>query len=86
MPRIVNLIGHYSGEKLILQGNLTSELPHLPSLLWSISTGARTKSSPVISNETIYFGNEKGSLIAVGTDGKIKWSYEAGSLLSMLHL
>ncbi len=65
--------------KADLTGKSDSELPSSPSLIWSISTGTRTKSSPVISDETIYFGNEKGSVTAVGTDGKIKWKYEAGS-------
>ncbi|MBK7712045.1 MAG: PQQ-binding-like beta-propeller repeat protein [Bacteroidales bacterium] len=44
-----------------LAGKSVSELPVSPALLWTISTGARTKSSPVVSNETIYFGNEKGN-------------------------
>jgi len=65
--------------KADLSGKYESELPSSPGLLWSISTGARTKSSPVISEGTVYFGNDKGSLIAVSTDGKIKWKYEAGS-------
>ena len=69
--------------KADLAGKSESELPSSPALIWSISTGARTKSSPVISEGTIYFGNEKGTLIAVGTDGKIKWKYEAAVLLML---
>ncbi len=65
--------------KADLTGRSESELPSSPSLIWSIATGVRTKSSPVISAGTIYFGNEKGSVIAVGTDGKRKWSFEASS-------
>ena len=38
----------------------------------------RTKSSPVVSGGMIFFGNDKGSVIAAGTDGKIKWQYEGG--------
>ena len=53
----------------------------MPQLLWSISTGARTKSSPVISDGTIFFGNDKGTITAVTSDGKIKWKYETGSLI-----
>ena len=65
--------------KADLAGRSTSELPVSPSLLWSATTGSRTKSSPVIGAETIYFGTENGSVIAVGLDGKIKWKYETGS-------
>src|SRR5659263_318788 len=67
--------------KADLSGKYESELPSSPGLLWSKSTGARTKSSPVISEGTVYFGNDKGSLIAVSTDGKIKWKYEAVSAI-----
>jgi len=67
--------------KADLSGRFDSELPAAPSLLWSVTTGARTKSSPVISDGTIFFGNDKGTLIAVSSDGKIKWQYEAGNLI-----
>ena len=62
-----------------LAGKYDSDLPANPVLLWSVSTGSRTKSSPVISEGVVYFGNDKGSLIAVNTDGKIKWKYESNS-------
>jgi outer membrane protein assembly factor BamB len=65
--------------KADLTGKSESELPSSPSLIWSIPTGVRTKSSPVISEGTIYFGNEKGNVIAAGADGKIKWSFDAAS-------
>ena len=65
--------------KADLSGRFDSELPATPQLLWSVSTGTRTKSSPVISDGTLFFGNDKGTLIAVSADGKIKWKYEAGS-------
>ncbi len=67
--------------KADLSGRFDSELPAAPALLWSVSTGARTKSSPVISDGTIFFGNDKGTLIAVSSDGKVKWQYEAGNLI-----
>jgi eukaryotic-like serine/threonine-protein kinase len=67
--------------KADLSGRYDSELPSAPNLLWSVSTGTRTKSSPVISDGTLFFGNDKGTLIAVSSDGKIKWKYEAGSLI-----
>lgn len=65
--------------KTDLAGRIESEFPTSPKLLWSIKTGGTTKSSPVISGGIVYFGNDKGSLIAAGTDGKIRWRYEAGS-------
>ena len=67
--------------KADLSGSYDSELPSDPGLLWSISTGTRTKSSPVISDGTLFFGNDKGTLTAVSSDGKIKWQYEAGNLI-----
>lgn len=62
-----------------LSGRYEAEFPSAPQLLWSISTGSRTKSSPVVSDGTIFFGNDKGTLTAVSTDGKIKWTFESGS-------
>jgi len=67
--------------KADLTGRYDSELPATPQLLWSVSTGVRTKSSPVISDGTLFFGNDKGTLTAVTSDGKIKWQHEAGSLI-----
>jgi outer membrane protein assembly factor BamB len=64
-----------------LSGRSDTELPVAPQLLWSVATGTRTKSSPVISDGTLFFGNEKGTLTAISTEGKIKWTYEAGSAL-----
>jgi outer membrane protein assembly factor BamB len=32
----------------------------------------------VVSGGLIFFGNDKGSVIAAGTDGKLKWQYEGG--------
>ena len=55
-----------------LSGRTSEELPDNPVLLWSVATGASTKSSPVISDGLIYFGNDKGELIAVTTEGRIK--------------
>jgi outer membrane protein assembly factor BamB len=64
-----------------LSGMSDFELSSSPQLLWSVSTGIRTKSSPVISDGTIYFGNDKGTIIAVTTEGKIKWKFEAVSAI-----
>ena len=65
--------------KADLAGKVDLEFPDSPKLLWSIKTGATTKSSPVISNDNIYFGNDKGTLTAVSSEGKILWKYESGS-------
>ena len=60
-----------------LSGRTDFEFPVSPTLLWSVSTGVRTKSSPVVSDGMIYFGNDKGTLTAITTDGSIKWRFEA---------
>jgi len=62
-----------------LSGRSDNVLPEHPSLRWSVSTGVRTKSSPVLSEGTIFFGNDKGTLTAVTTGGVIKWRFESGS-------
>jgi outer membrane protein assembly factor BamB len=62
-----------------LTGFTSLELPSSPELIWSLKTGTRTKSSPVVSDGLIIFGNDKGSVIAVGTDGKKRWQYEGGT-------
>jgi outer membrane protein assembly factor BamB len=67
--------------KADLSGRYDSELPSAPQLLWSVSTGARTKSSPVVSDGSLFFGNDKGTLTAVSPEGKVKWKYEAGSMI-----
>lgn len=62
-----------------LAGRSGSVIPEAPVLKWSVSTGASTKSSPVVNEGTIYFGNDKGTLYAVSSDGKIRWRFESGS-------
>jgi len=64
-----------------LSGMSHFELPSSPRLLWSLSTGVRTKSSPVVSEGTVYFGNDKGTLNSVSIDGKITLKYFAGSAI-----
>ena len=59
-----------------LSGFTAGELTSAPSLLWSYKSGSRSRSSPVISNGTIFFGNDKGTVLAVTADGKLKWKYE----------
>jgi hypothetical protein len=59
-----------------LSGNTDYEFTASPVLLWSLPTGERSKSSPVISDGVVYFGNDEGRLIAAGGDGKIKWTFK----------
>jgi len=40
--------------KADLAGRIETELPVSPKLLWSLKTGGTTKSSPVISEGTVY--------------------------------
>lgn len=61
-----------------LTGFTANELTSSPSLLWSYSAGTRSRSSPVISSGTIFFGTDKGTILAVENDGKLKWKYEGG--------
>ena len=62
-----------------LTGKTDQELSEKPNLVWSLPTGGSTKSSPVVDNGLIYFGNDKGTLFAVTIDGKIKWEYDGKS-------
>ena len=62
-----------------LNGYTESVIPSSPIYLWSVTTGSRTKSSPVLSEGMIYFGTDKGIIYAVSSEGKIKWKYETGS-------
>jgi eukaryotic-like serine/threonine-protein kinase len=72
------MTGLYSGERDLFQAFLI--------LRWCRSLSCygayrrvRTKSSPVLSEGTLFFGNDKGTINAVSSDGKIKWSFETGS-------
>ena len=64
-----------------LSGRYDYEFPLEPQLIWSLSTGSKTKSSPVISDGTLFFGNDLGTLVSVSTEGQIKWQYKAGSMI-----
>ncbi|HEX2977279.1 MAG TPA: PQQ-binding-like beta-propeller repeat protein [Bacteroidales bacterium] len=64
-----------------LSGNASAPLPSSPTLIWSYNAGARTKSSPVVSDGTVFIGDDKGGLTAVSADGKLKWKYNSGSML-----
>jgi outer membrane protein assembly factor BamB len=62
-----------------LRGETDWQLPDNPQLLWSYNSGSRTKSSPVLSEGIIYFGTDKGILVACDVNGKLVWKYETGS-------
>ena len=64
-----------------LSGNTLNEIPDSPVLLWSFKSGVRSKSSPVAGNSMIFFGDDKGNLTAVGSDGKMKWKSPAGNII-----
>ena len=64
-----------------LSGNTRHEMTANPSFLWSLPTGVRTISSPVLSDGVIYFGNSKGTLYAINETGKIIWSLETGKTI-----
>jgi len=50
-------------------------------LLWSFKTDDAIKSSPVISNNTIFVGSDDGFLYAITSTGKLKWKFNAGSAI-----
>ena len=54
-----------------LSGNTEHDLTNNPSYLWSLPTDVMTKSSPVVSDGVIYFGNDKGTLYAISEKGSI---------------
>jgi hypothetical protein len=49
------------------------------TLLWSFKTDDAIKSSPVISNNTIFVGSDDGFLYALTSTGTLKWKFNAGS-------
>lgn len=62
-----------------LSGRSAVPLPDNPAVLWTFNAGARSKSSPVVSSNIIFFGTDAGSLVAVNADGKLRWKSGAGS-------
>lgn len=59
-----------------LSGRTDVTLPVNPKLLWSVRTGGRTVSSPVISKGIAYFGNNNGEIFAISNEGKVLWEKE----------
>jgi hypothetical protein len=52
--------------------------------IWTIPIGANVKSSPVIADETVYFGtNIDGDMVYAlnATDGSLRWTYDTGNCI-----
>ena len=52
--------------------------------LWIFPSGAVIQSSPVVAGDTVYFGNNSGTVFAVALDtddpaGELRWSWRTGS-------
>jgi outer membrane protein assembly factor BamB len=48
-------------------------------VLWSRDLPARSESSPLYDHDTVYFGDESGTIYALDADtGKPRWTYRAG--------
>ncbi len=48
-------------------------------IIWKEYYGYALSSSPVIYNDTIFFGSEDGKMYAIHTDGTKKWAYQTGN-------
>ena len=60
-----------------LKGCTSSEIPTSPKLLWTYKTGDAIKSSPIISNGTVFVGSNDGKMYAISKDGELKWTFDA---------
>ena len=52
--------------------------------IWTIPVGANVKSSPVVADETVYFGtNIDGDMVYAlnATDGSVRWTYDTGNCI-----
>jgi outer membrane protein assembly factor BamB len=50
-----------------------------PKVRWTLDTGAPVWAGIELSEDgTLYVGNEKGTLSAIGRDGKLHWKFETG--------
>ena len=45
---------------------------------WSRDLPSRTESSPILSNGTLYFGSENGTVYALNAKtGRVRWTFQA---------
>ncbi|MBI5217760.1 MAG: PQQ-binding-like beta-propeller repeat protein [Bacteroidia bacterium] len=58
-----------------LTGNTQCKIPEGMKILWSYKTGGEIKSSPVISDNTIFIGSTDGNLYALNKNGSLKWKF-----------
>ena len=52
-----------------------ASLPDNPVLLWTFQSGAFTKSSPVVYNQTVYWSDRRGRIFGVNIEGKQVFDY-----------
>ena len=45
--------------------------------VWKFATDGAIQSSPLVANEMIYFGTEKGSFYGLDFRGTLKWRFQA---------
>ena len=58
-----------------LSGYTSASLPDKPKLLWTFPSGANTKSSPVVYNQTVYWSSRRGRIFGVNIEGKKTFDY-----------
>ena len=58
-----------------LSGYTNVSLPNKPKLLWTFQSGAYTKSSPVVHNQTVYWSSRRGRIFGVNIEGKQVFDY-----------
>ncbi|MDR2979551.1 MAG: PQQ-binding-like beta-propeller repeat protein [Bacteroidales bacterium] len=59
-----------------LSGYTKTKLPESPVLLWSYKSGARTASSPVVNNGTVYWCDKRGKIYGVDIQGNLVFNYD----------
>jgi outer membrane protein assembly factor BamB len=59
-----------------LSGYSEVRLPEKPALLWSYKSNARTASSPVIYNQTVYWSDKRGHIYGIDAEGRPVFDYD----------
>ena len=59
-----------------LSGYSDARIPGKPTLLWTYKSGARTVSSPVIYNQTVYFSDRRGRIYGLDSAGRLTFDYD----------
>lgn len=64
-------------------GVADTTLPNVLSVRWTFNTGNTIEGSPVISQQTVFFGTSNGLLLALDlSSGKKKWEYKTAGILA----